>query len=123
MANEVFKKIAKGLLLGAGTVLSILPGLGAVGAPLLVAGSAIQTGSQTSQDIVSVYGTNLNNSLATAAAMQGAGATMPISLYFQRVLLFIKSNIVIIVIGVGAIFFLPKLLKSTKTKTYRRRTR
>ncbi len=53
---SLFKKIAKGVLIGAGTILSAVNP--AIGAPLVVAGTKINTGGSTS-DKVSEYSRNL----------------------------------------------------------------
>ena len=71
MASGLFAKIAKGVLIAGGSVLSIIPAIGpAIGAPLIVAGSQINTKSKNNtQDQVSQAASTLNETLGRAAAM------------------------------------------------------
>jgi hypothetical protein len=103
----LFKSIAKGLLILGGTVLSIINP--AIGAPLIVAGTAIKTDNTV--DPVIAYGSNLEDALKRAAAMQGAGNSITLSLMFQKIVDFIKQNGIIIIIGIAGLIFIPKLLK------------
>jgi hypothetical protein len=67
-----FAKLGKGLLIGGGTILSLFAP--AIGAPLVVAGTQINTGSAgTTNDKLSQYGTNLAVANNIATAMAGAG--------------------------------------------------
>jgi len=101
-----FKKLSKWGLIGLGTVLSLINP--AIGAPLIVAGSAIKIDSNSSQDLVSVYGANLYSALDTANAMQ-SGAN--VNTLINKILVFLQKNFVIIAISVLALFLLPKFLK------------
>jgi hypothetical protein len=67
-----FAKLGKGLLIGGGTILSLFAP--AIGAPLIVAGTNIQTNKAgTTNDKLSQYGTNLQQANNIATAMAGAG--------------------------------------------------
>ena len=101
-----FKGILKWIMIGGGSILSLINP--AIGAPLILAGSAIKTGSETSQDLVSVYGSNLVQTLDTVNAMQ-AGANVNTAL--NNILVFIQKYFVYIIAGFAMFFFLPKLLK------------
>jgi len=107
MAKGLFKKIAKAGLIGAGTVLSFLNP--ALGAPLIVAGTAINTQSGTdSTDQVAMYSANLNAGMTAASAMQQAGGASLATSNFMNT---ITANLPIIGLGLLAIILLPKLLK------------
>jgi hypothetical protein len=105
----VFKKIAKGILIGGGTILSLFNP--AIGAPLIVAGTNINTGTSGTSDMVSAYGTNLNSAINQAATMQGAQRA---STTFDNFLLFLKNNLVLVLGVIAAGIFLPKLFKSRR---------
>lgn len=108
----LFKKIAKWALIGGGSVLSLIPGIGAaIGAPLIVAGSAINTGSNAgSADVVAAYAGQLQTTLQTAGAMQAAGTAPNLNIAFNSVVAFLQKNIVLIIAGIGALIILPKLI-------------
>lgn len=105
-----WKKIGKSALIGAGTILSFINP--ALGAPLIVAGTAIQTdGTKNSTDTVSLYAANLNASMNTAAAMQQAGsASMATSNLMNKIV----ANLPLIIAGLLGIVLLPKLIKAIK---------
>lgn len=69
MADGLFSKIAKAILIGGGTVLSLINP--AIGAPLVLAGTAIHpSATNESSDLTSVYGQNLATSLNLVGAYQ-----------------------------------------------------
>jgi hypothetical protein len=112
MAKGWFGKVIKGLLIGAGTVLSLIPGVGpVVGGGLIVAGTAIKTNTTGSSDIVSEYGAQIQNAFSTAGAMQ-SGAN--VQGFLNNVMVFVQKYAIWIIAGVGLIFFLPKLFKGRR---------
>lgn len=121
MAKGLLAKIVKGILIGGGSVLSLFAP--AIGAPLIVAGTAINTGSGSGkgQDVVSVAASNLALSLGTASNMQQAGnKTFSMSnavAYFK--VAWSKPITKIIVIILGALL----LLKLLGIKIFKRRKR
>jgi len=108
MAN-VFKKIAKWGLIGVGSVLSLINP--AIGAPLIVAGSAINLPSAGTDSVISAYGSNFATSMNTVGAMQAAGQQPGITLGATNVTDFIKNNLLLIIAVLFAIFYLPRLLR------------
>jgi len=110
MAAEWIKNLGKKLLIGAGTILSFINP--AIGAPLIVAGTAIQTDKTTSStDTVSLYAANLNSAMTSASAMQQAGsASTAISNLTNKLI----SNLPLIIAGILGLLLLPKLLNSKR---------
>jgi hypothetical protein len=104
-----FSNFLKWVLIGGGTVLSLIPGIGPlVGAGILTAGLSVKTDSGTSADVVSVYGANLNTAIETSNAMM-TGAN--VNTFLNNIITFIQKNFVVILVAVGALVVLPKLLK------------
>lgn len=98
-----FGKLIKGLLLGAGTVLSVIPGGVAIGAPLIVAGAAINTKTAGSQDVLSVYAGGLINQVSGAASMQSAANR---AAFWDNAMDWISKNMMIVLIAAGALLFM-----------------
>jgi len=98
----VFAKIGKWALIAGGSVLSAI-GLSAIGAPLIVAGTAISTTTSGTTDVVSTYAANLQTGINTAGAMQSAGANV---LSGNYILVWIQRNMAIVIIGVGLLIVL-----------------
>lgn len=112
MASGWFGKLIKGLLIGGGTVLSLIPAIGPiVGGGLIVAGTAIKTGDGTSSDMVSTYAAGLQNTLSTVGAMQ-SGAN--VQGFLNNIMVFIQKYFIWILFGIGAIILLPKLFKGRR---------
>jgi hypothetical protein len=112
MAKGWFGKVIKGLLIGGGTVLSLIPGIGpVVGGGLIVAGTAIKTGTDSSADIISTYANQIGNTLSTAGAMQ-SGAN--VQGFLNNIMIFIQKYLIFIILGLAAIFVLPKFFKGRK---------
>jgi len=110
----LFKKIAKWSLIGVGSVLSLFaPG---IGAPLIVAGSAIDTGTMQTNDKVSGYANNLQTSINTAAAMQSASTNVQAVVFFDRVKIWFMNNWKLVLLIVGVIFILPRLIPKLKRR-------
>jgi len=102
----VFKKIAKGFLIGVGSVLSLVAPR--VGSGLIVAGKNIDTGKTS--DKVAAYGSNIAEALNIVEGME-AGANKPnLTIGTETVINFIKNNFLIIIIAFAALFILPKLI-------------
>lgn len=99
--GSLFSGIAHWTLIGLGSILSILPGGAAIGAPLMVAGAAIPTKNSGTQDVVSTYAANLQTGINTAGAMQSAGAPVLTGNY---VMAWIQRNMFIVIIGLGILF-------------------
>lgn len=111
----VFKSIAKWALIGAGSVLSLIPGVGAaIGAPLIVAGANIKTATAGTSDVVSAYGGQIQATLATVGAMQQAGAAPKASYTINSIIAWVKANLFLVVGLVAAIIFIPTLLKKRR---------
>lgn len=112
MADIKFANIAKwGMTIG-GTVLSLIPGLAAVGVPLIVAGQAIPTQAKAgTTDPVSNYAAQLPGIIGTVSAMQAAGKQPTATIIFNQILAFIQQNLILIFGGLAVIFILPKLFK------------
>lgn len=70
--KNIFAKIAKGLLIGGGTVLSLINP--AIGAPLIVAGGNINTGG--SVDKLGAYAGNLETARTQVLGMQTGAAVV-----------------------------------------------
>jgi len=104
-----FRKLIKGILLGGGSILSLINP--AIGAPLIMAGAAIKTDSGTSADIVSVYGSNLYTAIDQVEAMQSG---INVNTAINKAILFIQKYFVYIIMAVAAFFILPKLLKNRR---------
>jgi len=100
----LFRKIAKGLLIGGGTVLSLFAP--AIGAPLLVAGTNIQTDKDKSLDKLSGYATNLESAKNQAAAMSAAGSLVSVPIMDR-----IKANPIPWIIGAVGLLFVAKKMK------------
>ncbi len=109
MANGLFAKIAKGLLIGGGTVLSLFAP--AIGAPLVVAGTAINPkGSNASNDLVSTYSQNLATSMNLAGTMSYAGNQAVKLGWLDQLKIWIMSNPVGgIILGIIAVLGLKAL--------------
>lgn len=107
----LFGKIAKWGLTGLGTVLSLVPGVGPlIGAPLIVAGQAINIKTAGTIDKVSQAGAQLATTLNSVAAMQSSQQNPGLTIGTDSVITFIKDNFLIIIIAIAAIFVLPKLI-------------
>lgn len=114
MAKGVFKKIIKGVLIGAGTVLSLFNPV--VGAPLIVAGSAIKTSKTAedgtaSNDLLSNYATNLVTGLQAAENMSTAGN---ITFNSKNIMAWIQKNMLYIILGLAGLILIPKLLRTKR---------
>jgi hypothetical protein len=108
----LFKKIAKTLLIGGGTVLSLFAPV--IGAPLMVAGMAIQTDSDNKTiDKVSTYAANLEKAKSLANTMGTSGNA---NILWNNILSFLQKNFIYVIAGAGALFILPKLLRTRKRK-------
>ena len=101
----LLKKIVKGLLIGGGSILSLFAP--AIGAPLIVAGTAINTGTSGTADVVSTAAQNLQTAINTAAAQQTAGNIVTASPLMTKLI----TNWPVILLIVGALLFLPRLFK------------
>jgi hypothetical protein len=95
----LFGKIAKWAMIGGGSVLSAL-GLVAIGAPLIVAGSAINTQKSGTIDPVSAYAANLELALNTANSMKAAGTSYMTS---AGLMAWIQKNFVLVIVFIAAI--------------------
>jgi len=105
--GDVLKKIAKAALIGGGTVLSLVNP--ALGAPLVVAGTAIKTEKSTaSTDVVATSAANLNSGIQAAAAMQQTGSA---ALATSSITNWITANLPIIGLALIGLLLLPKLFK------------
>jgi hypothetical protein len=112
MAKGLFKKIVKGALIGGGTLLSLF--CPAIGAPLIVAGSAIKTGTPTSSaDIVSTYASNLKTALVQSKAME-TGSN--VSNMFTNLWAWIQANLITVILIVGGLIFLIFTMKKHKRR-------
>lgn len=111
---DLFKKIAKVVLIGGGSVLSLFAP--AIGAPLIVAGTAINTSLGKTPDKVSAYGTNINTAIKTAGAMQSSTAQPGLTMGFNSIVAFIQQNLMVILLSIAGIFILPKLLKNRRRR-------
>lgn len=102
-----FKKLGRGLLIGAGSVLSIIPAVGpVVGAGLITAGLAIDTGSK-SADKVSNAASNLVAAYNTAGAMTATASGANV-INVNTTIELLKKYGVYIVGGIVLLFFLFK---------------
>lgn len=102
MASEVLKKIGKGILIGAGTVLSMFAP--AVGAPLVVAGTAIQThGPGSSVDKISMATSNLMEAQNIAGSMVAGSRTYST---VDNVIKTITANPLPWLAGAGVLYYL-----------------
>lgn len=110
MASDTLKKILKGVLIGGGTVLSLFAP--AVGAPLIIAGTQVKTGtSTTSADTVSTYAANLNAALLSSSKV---AKDVEKNILWQKMFLFLENNWLYIIAGIMALFFIPKLLRKRR---------
>jgi hypothetical protein len=108
----LFKKIAKTLLMGGGTILSLFAP--AIGAPLIVAGMAIKTDSNNKTvDQVSTYAANLEQAKSLTNTMTAAGNA---NILWNNILNFLQKNFIYVIAGVGALFILPRLLRTRKRR-------
>lgn len=100
MAKGLLKKILKGIMIGGGTVLSFIPGVGPiVGGTLMAAGLAINTPGQSSGiDTVSNAAGILNTALGVS---QGASYGAATATNTQGLTAWISRNMLI----VGAVIF------------------
>jgi hypothetical protein len=112
MAKAFWQKIAKGILIGGGTILSLFNP--AVGAPLIVAGVGIKiAGADASTDMVSTYAANFEQAQNTAAAMAGAGN---VSVLTNNIMVFIQKYFIYIIGAIAALVILPRLLPKRKRR-------
>lgn len=100
-----FTKLVKGLMIGAGTILSIIPRTLGIGAPLIVAGSAINTSTAGTQDVLSAYATGL---ISQIPALQVAQQSTQSSNLVNSIIAWVQNNIILIVVGIAAFFLLFK---------------
>jgi len=110
---KLFAKIAKGLLYAGGSIISIL-GLPMVGAPLLVAGTQIDTSTSGTVDNVAAYGNNFATALNAASAMQAGMKQPSLTMGLDTVIQFIKANLGIILLLIAGIFVLPRIFSGRR---------
>lgn len=98
------KKLVKGVLIGGGTVLSLINP--AIGAPLIVAGSAIKTTAENNtMDTLSLYAGNLQQGLSTAASMSTAGnISMNVQQWYKKYPLLVVAGVVGLLLVVVRLF-------------------
>jgi hypothetical protein len=102
---SVFSKIARGVLIGGGTILSLFAP--AIGAPLMVAGANINVDKNGTTDKLGIYANNLTTAqnMAQGMAIGGQITSMPL---LER----IKQNPLPWLAGLlVGLLVLPKLLK------------
>lgn len=103
MASGLFGKIIKGLMIGAGTILSLIPHTIAIGAPLLVAGAAINTQSSGTQDLLSAYASSM---VSQIPALQAGQETARRNYMINNILEWLQNNLILIVVGAAAFFLI-----------------
>jgi hypothetical protein len=111
MAN--FKEILGDIFIGAGTVLSLIPGVGPlIGAPIAAAGVGIRGTSSIDSvsNAASQTAAQLVNTSQTIAATTAAASGKSV-INVTGILNWIQSNIVLVLGIIAGIIFLPKLLK------------
>jgi hypothetical protein len=97
-----FKKLLKGVLIGGGSILSFFAP--AIGAPLIVAGAAINTkeAGNNGVDVLQTYANNFQAALSTAGSMQTAGN---LSMSGNKFMAWISQNL-LLVLGAGAVLLI-----------------
>lgn len=106
----LFKKIIKGVLIGAGTVVGLFAPK--VGANIIVAGKNIETGTPTSSaDVVSVASANLKDTLTQAKVQSAVSAT---TTTFSSVMEWLKQYWYFLAGGIALLFLWPKLFKKRR---------
>ena len=95
-------KVAKGLLIGAGTVLSCIPTIGpAVGAPLIAAGVGIDTNNTT--DRVSAASQSLTYTLNPYTGQASIGQASITS--FQGIINWLTTNPFVLLALIGGVLY------------------
>jgi hypothetical protein len=110
----LFSKIAKAVMTVGGSILSLVPGLAAIGVPIIVAGQAINTKDAGTIDKVSVYGDAMATTLNSVAAMQASQKTPGLTIGTNQVIEFVKSNLLIILLVIAGVFIVPKLISGRR---------
>lgn len=108
-----FASIAKWALVGTGSILSLIPGVGPViGAGIIAAGLAVKTPAAASPgvDQVSANAQILAQTLQNASAMQNVAAGGS-AINVNPMLTFINKYWMFIVGGLATLWLLPKLFK------------
>jgi hypothetical protein len=100
LATSLASKIVKWAMIGGGTILSLLPGGAPVGVPLIIAGTQVPTNE--GNDVVSQAAINLQPAL-DAYNYGISGGTYNITL-MDKILLWIKNNMVLTIIAAGILF-------------------
>lgn len=99
--------VAKLGLIAGGTILSLVSAgsLIAVGAPLVVAGAAIDVNKSGTQDLLSTYASTL---VSVVPGLQAAQTTARKNAIIDSILAFFQNNIMLIIVGIAAFFLILK---------------
>jgi hypothetical protein len=103
----LFSKIIKAITVGAGTVLSLFPATAAIGIPLLMGGSAINTTATVDKASAGASGVivSINPNTGTASTTSLTG-----------ILNWFKTNPIVLIMLIGvAILLIPKLFKRRRS--------
>ncbi|MGD0340267.1 MAG: hypothetical protein ABSA76_00965 [Bacteroidales bacterium] len=98
------------ILMGAGTVLSIIPAVGPlIGAPVIAAGAAMSANANGTQDTVTA---SANNLLAAISGANASSSAVNTSLTMSGITTWIKNNMLLVLaVAGGIILFVFKPFK------------
>lgn len=106
----IWRKIIKGVMIGGGTILSLLPGGAAIGVPLITAGVAMKTDtpiiSQGTADVIGQSVNTLNDVFNASKAQTTAG----------NVSLWISANKWVYFVGGGLILLITIMLMGRRRR-------